>query len=40
MRQFITKVIDDSEYYIIFDELDEDYRDVLDPDRRDLISNC
>lgn len=35
MREFILSVIDESEYYIIFDELDEDYRDVLNPDRRD-----
>lgn len=35
MREFILSVIDDGEYYIIFDELDEDYRDVLNPDRRD-----
>lgn len=35
MRKFVLEVIDESEYYIIFDELDEDYRDVLDPDRKD-----
>jgi hypothetical protein len=35
MREFILSVIDDSEYYVIFDGLDEDYRDVLSPDRRD-----
>ncbi|MCE8540132.1 hypothetical protein KBY27_21935 [Ruegeria pomeroyi] len=35
MREFIHSVIDDSEYYVIFDELDEDYRDVLNPDRKD-----
>ena len=35
MRKFILSVIDDGEYYVIFDELDEDYRDVLSPDRRD-----
>ena len=31
----ILKNIDESEYYIIFDELDEDYRDILNPDRKD-----
>ena len=35
MLSFILQKIDDSEYYIIFDELDEDYRDILQPDRRD-----
>ena len=35
MRKFVFDHIDNSEYYIIFDELDEDYRDVLNPDRRD-----
>ncbi|WP_180901865.1 P-loop ATPase, Sll1717 family [Martelella soudanensis] len=35
MREFILSVADDSEYYVIFDELDEDYRDVLNPDRKD-----
>lgn len=32
---FINKYIDECEYYVIFDELDEDYRDVLNPDRRE-----
>lgn len=35
LREFILSAIDDSDYYIIFDELDEDYRDILNPDRRD-----
>ncbi len=35
LRDFILDNIDDKQYYVIFDELDEDYRDVLDPDRRD-----
>lgn len=35
LKQFILDKIDDSEYYVVFDELDEDYRDVLNPDRRD-----
>lgn len=35
LREFILSVIDDSEYYIIFDELDEDYRDILNPNRRE-----
>jgi len=35
LKQFIEKHIDDSDYFIIFDELDEDYRDVLSPDRKD-----
>ena len=35
LERFVKENIDNSEYYIIFDELDEDYRDVLDPDRKD-----
>jgi len=35
LRDFVLNNIDDSSYYVIFDELDEDYRDVLDPDRKD-----
>lgn len=35
LRSFIVEHIDDSDYFVIFDELDEDYRDVLNPDRRD-----
>lgn len=35
LKEFIVKHIDDSDYFIIFDELDEDYRDVLSPDRKD-----
>jgi hypothetical protein len=35
LRNFVLNNIDESQYYIIFDELDEDYRDVLNPDRRD-----
>lgn len=35
LRSFIIENIDESVYFIIFDELDEDYRDVLNPDRRD-----
>ena len=35
LRKFIVDNIDESEYFIIFDELDEDYRDVLNPDRKD-----
>lgn len=35
LRQFILDHVDDSSYFVIFDELDEDYRDVLNPDRRD-----
>ena len=35
LRDFILEHIDESEYYVIFDELDEDYRDVMNPDRRD-----
>ncbi|MDZ7910007.1 MAG: hypothetical protein U5N10_18505 [Gemmobacter sp.] len=31
---FIKNKIDESDYYVIFDELDEDYRDVLNPDRK------
>jgi Cdc6-like AAA superfamily ATPase len=34
LADFIIDKIDESEYYVIFDELDEDYRDVLNPDRR------
>ena len=34
LADFIQEKIDDSEYYVIFDELDEDYRDVLNPDRK------
>lgn len=32
---FVAKYIDNSTYYIIFDALDEDYKDVLEPDRRE-----
>ena len=35
LLDFIKDKIDESEYYLMFDELDEDYRDVLNPDRRD-----
>ncbi|MFN7882492.1 MAG: hypothetical protein ACK5PF_05705, partial [bacterium] len=35
LRDFIIENIDELDYYVIFDELDEDYRDVLNPDRRD-----
>lgn len=35
LRKFIINTIDNSEYYVIFDELDEDYRDILNPDRKD-----
>lgn len=35
LRDFILENCDESSYYVIFDELDEDYRDVLNPDRRD-----
>lgn len=35
LRDFVLENIDESEYYIIFDELDEDYRDILNPDRKD-----
>lgn len=35
LREFIRNIIDDSEYFIVFDELDEDYRDILNPDRRE-----
>lgn len=35
LKEFIFNHIDDSDYFIIFDELDEDYRDVLNPDRKD-----
>lgn len=35
LKSFIQSHIDDSDYYVIFDELDEDYRDVLNPDRKD-----
>lgn len=35
LREFVINNIDESEYYIIFDELDEDYRDILSPDRKD-----
>jgi integrase len=31
LEQLITKHIDQSQYFIIFDELDEDYRDIIDP---------
>jgi hypothetical protein len=31
LEQLITKHIDNSQYFIIFDELDEDYRDIIDP---------
>jgi Cdc6-like AAA superfamily ATPase len=34
LADFISDKIDDSTYYVIFDELDEDYRDVLSPDRK------
>ncbi len=32
LENFILRNIDDSSYYILFDELDEDYKDVLDVD--------
>ena len=35
LKSFIIDNIDDGDYFVIFDELDEDYRDVLNPDRRD-----
>ena len=35
LEVLISEYIDDSKYYILFDELDEDYKDVLDLDRRD-----
>ncbi|OWV57383.1 hypothetical protein CDZ98_15370 [Mameliella alba] len=35
LKGFIEEHIDDSDYFIIFDELDEDYRDILSPDRKD-----
>lgn len=34
MLEFIKSKIDSSDYYIIFDELDEDYSDILNPDRK------
>lgn len=34
IRDFIRNSIDDSVYYVMFDALDEDYKDVLEPDRR------
>jgi Cdc6-like AAA superfamily ATPase len=34
IRDFIRKYIDNSVYYILFDALDEDYKDVLEPDRK------
>ena len=42
LEALIEEYIDDSSYYILFDELDEDYKDVLDINRRtqyfDLLS--
>lgn len=35
LLDFIKSKIDKSEYYVIFYELDEDYRDILSVDRRD-----
>jgi hypothetical protein len=29
LEDFISKTVDDSHYYVIFDELDEDYRDLI-----------
>lgn len=34
MLEFIRSKIDSSDYFIIFDELDEDYSDILNPDRK------
>ncbi|CAI8937527.1 P-loop ATPase, Sll1717 family [Pseudomonas sp. IT-P291] len=31
LEDILLKYLDDSEYLIVFDELDEDYRDVMDP---------
>lgn len=35
MEDMICQYIDDSDYYVVFDELDEDYRHFWDTDRRD-----
>ena len=32
---FVREYIDDSTYYVMFDALDEDYKDILSPDRRE-----
>lgn len=34
ISNFVKENIDDSTYYIMFDALDEDYKDVLEPDRK------
>ena len=34
VEKFIADNIDDSNYYILFDALDEDYKDILQPDRK------
>ncbi|MGG7577610.1 P-loop ATPase, Sll1717 family [Rhizobium sp. Nf11,1] len=35
IAEFIENKIDQSTYYIMFDALDEDYKDILQPDRRE-----
>jgi hypothetical protein len=34
ISEFIKTYCDDSTYYVIFDALDEDYKDILEPDRK------